>query len=92
MRGTERVKSPDQLCHCKATDSICPLSTNNNNILYSSQREIKAVVRSYTLTHKEELNYTYLNKSHETQSRALLDIHPLSLSLRTLKDWSNANT
>ena len=27
---------------------------DNNNILYSSQREIKAVVRSYTLTHNEE--------------------------------------
>ena len=26
------------------------------------RREIKAVVRSYTLTHNEELNCTYLNK------------------------------
>ena len=30
--------------------------------IYSSQREIKAVVRSYTLTHNEELNCIYLNK------------------------------
>ena len=36
---------------------------NNSNILYSSQQEIKAVVRSYTLTHNEELNGTYLNNS-----------------------------
>ena len=35
-------------------------SPNNNNILYSFQREIKAVVRSYTWTHNEELNCTYL--------------------------------
>ena len=37
--------------------------TNNNNIFYSSQREIKAVVRSYTLTHIEELNCTRLTNS-----------------------------
>ena len=34
---------------------------NSNDILYSSQQEIKAVVRSYTLMHNEELNSTYLN-------------------------------
>ena len=34
---------------------------NNSNILYSSQRESKAVLRSYTLTYNEELNCTYLN-------------------------------
>ena len=37
--------------------------TNKNNIFYSSQREIKAVVRSYTLTHIEELNCTRLTNS-----------------------------
>ena len=37
--------------------------SNNTDILYSSQQEIKAVVRPYTLTHKEELNCTYVNNS-----------------------------
>ena len=32
-------------------------NTNSNNILYSSQREIKAVVRSYTLTDKEKVKF-----------------------------------
>ena len=31
---------------------------DNNNILYSSQREIKAVIYSYTLTHYYELIFT----------------------------------
>ena len=39
------------------------ITCNNNNILYSSQREIKAVVRSYTLTHNQKLNCTYLDNS-----------------------------
>ena len=34
-----------------------------NNVLYSSQREIKAVLRSDTLTHNEKMNCTYLNNS-----------------------------
>ena len=38
-------------------------NNNNNNILYSSQREIKAVVRSHTLVHSEEWNCIYLNNS-----------------------------
>ena len=41
----------------------------NNNILYSSQREIKAVVRSYTLTYNEELNsHISIIQSHMTSS------------------------
>ena len=49
-RPSQRIENELQWC------------TDGNNILYSSQREIKAVVRSYTLTHNEELNCTYLNK------------------------------
>ena len=47
-------------------EALCPWSCplcNNNNLLYSSQREIKAVLRSDTFTHKEELNCTYLSNS-----------------------------
>ena len=40
---------------CARTDTP---PQNDNNILYSPQREIKAVVRSYTSTHNEELNST----------------------------------
>ena len=39
------------------------LYNNSNNILYSPQREIKAVIQSYALTHNEELNCTHLNNS-----------------------------
>ena len=68
--------------------------SNNNNMLCSSQREIKAVVRAYTLTHNEELNCTFLNnwKSWNTHTYTLLDIHSLFLNGHTLKHWSNANT
>ena len=64
---------------------------NNNSTLYSSQREIKTVVWSYSLTHNEELNRTFLNNSvmKRTPSYTLLDTHTLSLNLHTLKDWSN---
>ena len=67
---------------------------DNNNILYSAQREIKAVVRSYTLTHNEEWNCTYLNnsKSCNVYTYTFLDIRPRSLNLHTLKHCSNANT
>ena len=77
------------------THSINNNSNNNNNILYSSQREIKAVVRSCTLTHNEELNFTYLNnsKSWNTYTYTLSDIHPLKLDV--LKDrkiyWTQAS-
>ena len=37
------------------------LYNNSNNILYSPQWEIKAVIQSYALTHNEELNCTHLN-------------------------------
>ena len=47
---------------------------NNSNILYSSQREIKSVVRSYALTHIEELNSTSLNNSND---ETLTRIHTL---------------
>ena len=65
----------------------CPCQTapqwpnnDNNNILYSSQREIKAVVR----WHNEERISVIL--SHETHAYTLLllDIRPLSLNLHTL--------
>jgi len=38
-------------------------NNNNSNVPYSSQREVKAVVRSYTLTHSEKMNCTYLSNS-----------------------------
>ena len=54
-------------------------SANNNNILYSSQREIKAVVRS----HNEE--HISVIQSHETPAHIHTLRHtPLSLSLHTL--------
>ena len=53
---------------------------NNNNILYSSQREIKAVVRSHN-----EKTYLSNSKSLNTRTYTLLDIRPLFLSLHTLK-------
>ena len=58
----------------------------DSNIPYSSQREIKAVVRSYALTHNEELNFTYLSnsKSWNTHTYTLSDIHPLKVDV--LKD------
>ena len=67
---------------------------NNNNTLYSSQREIKAVSQSYTLTQNKELNCTYLNNSKLWNAHVytLLDIHPLSLNQYMLKQLSNANT
>ena len=47
---------------------------NNNNILYSTQREIKAVVRSHNEEHN---NY----KPWNTRTYTLLDKRPLSPSL-----------
>ena len=52
-------------------------NNTSNNILYLSQRENKAVVRSYTLTHNEEWNCTH--------THTLSDIRPLPLNLHTLK-------
>ena len=52
---------------------------NNNNILYSSQREIKDVVRS----HNEE-HISIILSSLNTRTYTLLDIRPLFLSLHTL--------
>ena len=65
--------SPTAVC------CLVPRRLNNNNILYSSLREIKAVVRS----HNEEL---YLNSSNSLNTRTytLLVIRPLSLNLHTL--------
>ena len=54
----------------------------NNNILYSSQREIKAVVRSYTLTYNEELNCTYLNNS-KSHDQLLFEYFSLSCNITT---------
>ena len=51
--------------------------TNNNNIFYSSQWEIKAVIQ----LHNKSLNNS---KSLNTRTYTLLDIRPLSLNLRTL--------
>ena len=50
-------------------------SNNSNNILYSSQREIKAVVR----WHNEE--HISIILCHETRTYTLLDIRSLSLNL-----------
>ena len=76
---------------CKYIIIFC--MRNNNNLLDSSQQEIKAVVQFYTLTHNEELNCTYCNYSKSwnthTHTYTLLDIHPLSLSLHMPKHWSN---
>ena len=51
---------------------------NINNILYSSQQEIKAVIQS----HNEE--HISIILSRETHTYTLLDICPLSLSLHAL--------
>ena len=50
---------------------------NNNNVLYESQWEIKAIIRS----HNEEHNNS---TSRTTRTYTLLDIRPLSLALHTL--------
>ena len=53
---------------------------------------MKAVIQSYTLTHNEELNNTYVNNSESgKQTYTRLDIHPLPLSLLMIKHWSNAS-
>ena len=52
----------------------------NNNILYSSQWEIKAVVRS----NNEHITYVNNSKSWTTRTYTLLDIRLLSLNLHTL--------
>ena len=53
-------------------------NSNNNSTLHSSQREIKAVVRS----HNEE-RISIILKSRNTHTYTLLDIRPLSLSAYT---------
>ena len=54
-------------------------ANNSNNILYSSQREIKAVVRS----HNEE--HVSIIQSHETHAHTRSWTYaPVSLNLRTL--------
>ena len=50
----------------------------SNNILYSSQREIKAVIRSHNAEHIS------ITLSHEIHTYTLLNIRPLSLNLHTL--------
>ena len=57
-------------------------NNNNNNILYSSQRKIKAVVQSYTLTYNEELNCTYLNNS-KSHDQLLFEYFSLSCNITT---------
>ena len=70
-----------------------PTLFNNNNILYSSQQEIKAVVWSYILIQmKNWIAHISIIPSHETHTHTLLDIHPLSLNLSTLKEWSYADS
>ena len=50
---------------------------NNNNILYSSQREIKAVVRSHN---QEHISIILSHETHaHTRTYTLLDIRPLSV-------------
>ena len=66
---------------CLYFDEFC-FHPDNNNILYSSQRKIKTVIRS----HNEEHISVIL--SHETHAHiyiyTLLDIRRLSLNLHTL--------
>ena len=62
---------------CAVVGLLLLSTSNNNSILYSSLREIKAVVRS----HNEEHNNS---KSLNTCTYTLLDICPLSLNLHTL--------
>ena len=102
--------------------------TTHKIILYSSQWEIKAVIRSHTLKHNQKLNctqhlnnskskthkhasthahahahthththtqthtHTHTHSERKTHTHPLINIHPLSLSLHTLKYWSKANT
>ena len=49
---------------------------NGNIVLYSSQREIKPVLRSYTLMHNEELNRNYISviQSHTALNEAVYSI------------------
>ena len=54
------------------------LNNNNNNILYSSQLEIKAVIRS----HNEE--HISIILSHETHAHTHFLTYALSLNLHTL--------
>ena len=78
-------RSPHRVTQAVATrDRTITMQT------YSAQRKIKAVLGSYTLTHNEELNCTYLNnsKSWNTHTYTLLDTHTLFLNLHTLKHWS----
>ena len=60
------------------TKLFSAVNNNNNNVLYSSQRESKSAVWSFTLTHNEELNCIYLNNSmsRNTHTYTLLDIYP----------------
>ena len=62
---------------CLYFDEFC-FHSDNNNILYSSQRKIKAVIRSHNEGHISVI------LSHETCTYTLLDIRPLSLNLHTL--------
>ena len=59
------------------TELFSAVNSNNNNVLYSSQREIKAAVRSFTLTQNEEMNCIYLNNSMSRNTHT----YTLSLSL-----------
>ena len=65
-------------------------SLNNNNILYSSQWEIKAVIQSHDEEHfsvilsHETHAQTRNSKSWNTRTYTRLDIRPLSLNLHTL--------
>ena len=60
---------------------------------FSSDSRTNNVVRSYTLTHNEELKCTCLTNSKSWSTHVHTFRHtPLSLSLHTLKHWSNANT
>ena len=58
------VQFPIVGCNMSWERQVCTGNdNNNNNILYSSQWEIKAVVQSYTLTCNKHLYCTYLNNS-----------------------------
>ena len=73
---------------CLAGGLFCECEVNTKNVLYSSQREIKAVFRSYTLKHNEELHISQqfrVMKRTYTHMYTLLDIHSLPFNWHMLK-------
>ena len=76
---------------------VCPLviivtillgGLHNSNNIYSSQREIKAVVRSYTVTHNEKLNCIYLTiQTHKKVQKNAIDF--IRTKTQSANCWGN---